>query len=126
MILSSENTCSDTLPLIMPSHLQKATIQAAILNVTSSVLAQVFKSYGKSGPGAVTASTLNPLGLDIVPIIQFLIFCLLSTPPNFLFQQFLESRFPAYPTQKGKQKLKIDDGGEVETDLTSDVNDTIV
>ena len=110
----------------MPSHLQKATIQAAILNVTSSVLAQVFKSYGKSGFGAITASNLNPLGLDVVPIIQFLIFCLLSTPPNFLFQQFLESRLPAYPTQKGKQKLKIDDGGEVETDLTSDVNDTMI
>ena len=97
----------------MPSHLQKATIQAAILNVTSSVLAQIFKSYRKSGSNEVTANAVNPFGLEFVPIAQFLIFCLLSTPPNFLFQQFLERRFPGYPTEKGKQKLKVDEGGKV-------------
>ena len=96
----------------MPSQLQTVTIQAAILNVTSSILAQLMTSYRK-GNFAATASTINPLSLRLAPIIQFLIFCLLSTPPNFLWQEYLEKQFPGYPVQLGKQKLKLDDDGKV-------------
>ena len=99
----------------MPSQLQTVTIQAAILNVTSSILAQLMTSYRK-GKFASTASPLNPLSLRFGPIFQFLIFCLLSTPPNFLWQEYLEKKFPGYPVQQGKQKLKLDDGGKVSCD----------
>jgi len=95
----------------MPSHIRKATGQAAVLNVTSSVLAQLLKAYRSSQlPG--NPSIINPLGLDLISIFQFLVFCLLSTPPNVLWQEFLERRFPGYGSQ-GNQKLKVDDDGKV-------------
>ncbi|KAL9122348.1 MAG: hypothetical protein Q9187_001101 [Circinaria calcarea] len=95
----------------MPSHLQTATIQAAVLNVTSSILAQLMTSYRKRH-FASSASAVNPLSLQLTPIIQFLIFCLLSTPPNFLWQEYLEREFPGYPVQQGKPKFKLDDEGK--------------
>ncbi|MCJ1250774.1 hypothetical protein MMC30_008002 [Trapelia coarctata] len=33
------------------------------------------------------------------------------TPPNFLWQEYLEKTFPGYPVQKGKQKMKVDEDG---------------
>ena len=38
--------------------------------------------------------TLNPL-----PLLQFTVFTLLNTPPNVLWQDFLESTFPGYTLQ---------------------------
>ena len=34
--------------------------------------------------------------LDVFPLLHFVLFALLNTPPNFLWQQFLEDKFPAY------------------------------
>jgi len=96
----------------MPSHLQTATIQAAILNITSSILAQLLTLYRSSALGA-KSSALNPLGLDFVAILQYLITCLILTPPNFLWQEYLEKTFPGFPIQKGKQKMKVDEDGNV-------------
>ncbi len=96
----------------MPSHLQTATIQAAILNITSSILAQLLTFYRSSTLGA-KSSALNPLGLDFVAVLQYLITCLILTPPNFLWQEYLEKTFPGYPIQKGKQKMKVDEDGNV-------------
>ena len=96
----------------MPSQIQKATVQASVLNVTSSVLAQLLLAYQKSSFPS-SPSTFNPFGLELIPILQFLFWCLLSTPPNFLWQEFLEKHFPGYPAQKDKQKIKVDDGGKV-------------
>ena len=96
----------------MPSQIQKATVQASILNVTSSVLAQLLQAYRKSSfPPSSSASSLY--GLQLLPILQFLFWCLLSTPPNFMWQEFLEKHFPGYPAQRDKQKIKVDDGGKV-------------
>ena len=98
----------------MPSELRKATIQAAVLNVTSSVLAQLLRMYRTGvAPSAASTSSLNPLGLNPAPILQFLVFCLLSTPPNYLWQAYLERRFPGYPSDADKQKVKVDDDGKV-------------
>lgn len=33
--------------------------------------------------------------IDWVPVFQFILFTIVSTPPNFLWQDFLESTFPA-------------------------------
>ena len=98
----------------MPSHLQTATIQAAILNIISSVLAQLLTLYRSSKLGA-SSTALNPLGLDFIAILQYLITCLIMTPPNFLWQEYLEKGFPGYPVQKGKQKMKVDEDGHVRT-----------
>jgi len=96
----------------MPSHLQTATIQAAVLNITSSILAQLLTLYRSSTLGA-RSTAFNPLGLDFVAILQYLITCLIMTPPNFLWQEYLEKTFPGYPVQKGKQKMKVDEDGHV-------------
>jgi hypothetical protein len=36
------------------------------------------------------------LVIDWVPVFQFVLFTIINTPPNFLWQQFLEESFPAY------------------------------
>ena len=96
----------------MLSAVRAATLQAALLNVTSVIIAQLLARY--RGPGvAVTTSAWNPLGLEFLPILQFLSLSLVLTPPNVLWQQFLEQTFPGYPHTKEKQNLKVDDDGEV-------------
>ncbi|MCJ1397303.1 hypothetical protein MMC11_000495 [Xylographa trunciseda] len=95
----------------MSSPLQTATLQAAILNITSSIIAQLLNAYRKSSFGT-SSSALNPLGLDFVAIFQYLTSTLLLTPPNFKWQEYLEEMFPGYPVQKGKQKMKVDEGGK--------------
>ena len=96
----------------MPSAIETVTIQAAILNLISSVLAQLLTLYRKS-TFASEPTLLNPLGLDFIPILRFLVFCIATTPPNFLWQEYLERRFPAYPVQDPRQKVKVDDDGKV-------------
>ncbi|KAL2042608.1 hypothetical protein N7G274_004367 [Stereocaulon virgatum] len=56
-------------------------------------------------------------------IPALLVFTLLSTPPNFLWQQWMESKFPGYKFQK----VKVDDGGEgVEVEGRLNVRNTLV
>jgi hypothetical protein len=38
--------------------------------------------------------------IDWVPVFQFLLYAIINTPPNFLWQEFLESNFPSYPAQR--------------------------
>lgn len=57
----------------------------------------------------------------MVPIIHFVIFTLLNCPPNFLWQEYLEQRFPGYtgpPTVKEGEKTvavkrKLDVGNTI-------------
>lgn len=58
-----------------------ATLQSAFISLCSCVFAMVF-------------SRTTP------PVLAFLIFTFISTPPNFLWQQYLERRFPGYIVQK--------------------------
>ncbi|KAG7291847.1 hypothetical protein NEMBOFW57_001868 [Staphylotrichum longicolle] len=70
----------------MPAPIVTATLQTALIGAFSNVLAQ-----------AITAHQSNtPLTIDPIPVLQYTLFSLLSTPPNFLWQEFLESTFPAY------------------------------
>ena len=90
----------------MPSQIQKATVQASMLNNASSVLAQLLRHYKTTG-------VFDPLAIEIIPVLQFLFWCLASTPPNFLWQEYLENKFPGYPSTPEKQKVKVDDDGKV-------------
>ncbi|KAK0655781.1 hypothetical protein B0T16DRAFT_451416 [Cercophora newfieldiana] len=63
-----------------------ATLQSAVIGALSNILAQFIT--------AQTAKT--PFTISYPPILQFFLFALISTPPNFLWQEFLESSFPAY------------------------------
>ncbi|CAJ2503836.1 Uu.00g112300.m01.CDS01 [Anthostomella pinea] len=62
-----------------------ATIQSAVLAATSNILAQCLTSYQFE----------TPLMIDWVPVFHFVLYSFLNVPPNFLWQEFLESAFPA-------------------------------
>ncbi|KAG9647114.1 MFS general substrate transporter, partial [Aureobasidium melanogenum] len=64
----------------------KATIQAAILSAISNTLAQLISCH-RAGHGYT---------LDTGPLVTFVTFSLLSCPPNYLWQSWLESTFPGY------------------------------
>jgi protein Mpv17 len=72
----------------MPSQIISATIQAVVLSATSNILAQLLKAY--------QSPTLTSFSLNFTPILQFALFTALNTPPNFLWQQFLEETFPGF------------------------------
>ncbi|KAA8900484.1 hypothetical protein FN846DRAFT_141989 [Sphaerosporella brunnea] len=63
----------------------EATIQAAILSAISNIVAQTLKSYN----GA------KPYVYDFTPLMHFVLFALIATPPNFLWQQQMEAWFPS-------------------------------
>ncbi|KAL2158377.1 hypothetical protein VTH06DRAFT_4425 [Thermothelomyces fergusii] len=63
-----------------------ATIQTAIISAISNILAQAITAH----------QTGAPLSIDPIPVFQYALYSLLSTPPNFLWQDFLESTFPAH------------------------------
>lgn len=65
----------------MTSPIVIATLQSAFISLCSCVFAMIF-------------SRTTP------PVLAFLIFTFMSTPPNFLWQQYLERRFPGYIVQK--------------------------
>jgi protein Mpv17 len=73
-----------------------STVQAASLAGLSNLLAQVIQVYRAD----------KPLSLDYVTLLQFVIFSLLATPPNILWLEYLEEKFPADVVDgKGNKKL---------------------
>lgn len=89
--------------------LRRATVQASMLCVLSTVLAQILREYRKTGNFSPIAA------LEPVAIVQFLAWCLISTPLNFLWQEYLERHFPGYPPAPAPadKKVKVDDDGKV-------------
>ncbi|KAK3954840.1 hypothetical protein QBC32DRAFT_71286 [Pseudoneurospora amorphoporcata] len=68
------------------SPIVKATLQASVIAGISNILAQAISAY-KDG---------TPLVIDWVPVFQFFLFGVISTPPNFLWQDLLETTFPSH------------------------------
>ncbi|RGP70702.1 hypothetical protein FLONG3_7381 [Fusarium longipes] len=71
-----------------------ATIQSAALGGIANILAQVITAY-RAG---------TDVAIDWVPVFQFLLFNIICTPPNFYWQDFLESTFPAHPDDLSQPK----------------------
>ncbi|KAI0897627.1 Mpv17/PMP22 family protein [Annulohypoxylon nitens] len=63
-----------------------ATLQSAVLAATSNLLAQTLTAYQKE----------TTLVVDWIPVFQFVLYAFINVPPNFLWQESLESAFPAY------------------------------
>lgn len=85
-------------------HIVIATLQSAFLSLCSSLVATYF-------------TTSNP------PILALVFFSLLSTPPNYFWQQSVEKLLPGYTTQK----VKVDDGGRgVEVQKKLNVKNTLM
>lgn len=56
-------------------------------------------------------------------IPSLLLYTILSTPPNFLWQQLIESKFPGYQLKK----VNVDDGGKgVEVEKKLNVRNTLI
>ncbi|PNP55694.1 hypothetical protein THARTR1_04218 [Trichoderma harzianum] len=75
------------------SPIIQATLQSSLLAALSNILAQAITAYRNNE--AVT--------IDWVPVFQYVLFAVVSTPPNFLWQDFLESTFPAHPPSDSKK-----------------------
>ncbi|KAF4985736.1 hypothetical protein FGRMN_11117 [Fusarium graminum] len=73
-----------------------ATIQSAALGGIANILAQVITAY-RAG---------TDVAIDWVPVFQFLLFNVICTPPNFFWQDFLESAFPAHPEPSKPKNVK--------------------
>ncbi|KAJ3499264.1 hypothetical protein NLG97_g484 [Lecanicillium saksenae] len=82
----------------MPSPIVAATTQSAALGVLSCILAQWITAYKNEAS----------LWIDWIPVFQFLLFIIVSTPPNFLWQEFIEAAFPSHPAPAVHPK-KTDD-----------------
>lgn len=68
----------------MDSRVTTATVQATVLNALSGVFAQGILAYRK---GAVDE-------IDFSSILRFIVYTVLTTPPNYRWQEFLEQTFP--------------------------------
>ncbi len=81
-----------------------ATMQSTALTFCSLVIARFFTS---SPPPDIPS---------------LLLYTILSTPPNYLWQQFIESKLPGYTLKK----IEVDDGGKgVEVEKKLDVRNTL-
>ncbi|RSL71477.1 hypothetical protein CEP54_001283 [Fusarium duplospermum] len=79
----------------MPSPIVAATLQAAALSTASNVLAQLIEARQQNR--AVT--------LDLLPLLRFVTLTLITAPPNYHWQQFLERTFPAYPSGRPQERI---------------------
>ncbi|KAF7507051.1 hypothetical protein GJ744_010979 [Endocarpon pusillum] len=78
----------------MTSVVINSTIQAAALAGLSNLLAQAIQAY----------RTDQPLSLDYRTLLQFVVFSLIATPPNVLWQEYLEENYPG--DQMDEQGIK--------------------
>ncbi|KAK4073169.1 uncharacterized protein Triagg1_5449 [Trichoderma aggressivum f. europaeum] len=81
----------------MPSPILTATLQAAALSTASNLCAQFIETYWNN----------TAFHLDHFQLFRFIVLSLITAPPNYLWQQFLEKSFPAYPPMQ-----KSRDGGK--------------
>lgn len=70
------------------SALVTATLQSASLSALSNIIGQSITCYQAN----------KPWSLNTTDLFHFTLYSILVTPLNFLWQSFLEGRFPAYTT----------------------------
>ncbi|KAI4270428.1 MAG: hypothetical protein LQ337_006692 [Flavoplaca oasis] len=72
----------------MQKVIARVTLQSALLSLCSALVATFL-------------TPKNP------PIVALVVFSLLATPPNFLWQQYLERKFPGYRVEKQESNVEI-------------------
>ena len=81
-----------------------AALQSATLSLISSLITKSF-------------TTNDP------PVVALVLFSLFNTPLNYIWQQFIESKFPAYTLAK----VEVDDGGKgVEVEKKLNLVNTLI
>ncbi|EGR52076.1 uncharacterized protein TRIREDRAFT_55062 [Trichoderma reesei QM6a] len=81
----------------MDSKVTAATVQATVLNALSGVFAQAILAYRRGTTD----------GIDLSSILRFIVYTVLTTPPNYRWQEFLERMFPT--TTEPKHHKSLDD-----------------
>ncbi|PTB70953.1 hypothetical protein BBK36DRAFT_1155735 [Trichoderma citrinoviride] len=76
----------------MDAKVTAATVQATVLNALSGVFAQGILAYRRG--------TME--GIDLSSILRFIVYTMLTTPPNYRWQEFLERMFPTTTEPKDK------------------------
>ncbi|KIW39391.1 uncharacterized protein PV06_09165 [Exophiala oligosperma] len=101
----------------MTDRIVRVTIQGALLAAASNAIAQGFTVYRERSFNA----------LDSLTFVQFILFSILNTPPNYMWQLWLEDNFPANPKKKQKKKkvksddAKLDDEEEKKLSITNTI-----
>ncbi|KAK3330575.1 hypothetical protein B0H66DRAFT_544295 [Apodospora peruviana] len=72
-----------------------ATIQSSIISGISNVLAQFIAAQREQ----------KSFIIDWVPVVQFIMFSIVTTPPNFMWQELLEASFPSYHIEPTKEAI---------------------
>ncbi|KAK8166461.1 hypothetical protein IWX90DRAFT_432875 [Phyllosticta citrichinensis] len=83
----------------MPSSMLEQIVASSALSATSNVLAQIMTAQ-KQG---------QPLSFDIAAFLKFVLCTVISTPPNVLWQEYLEEQFPGTTKDKKKKPTKAKD-----------------
>jgi hypothetical protein len=81
-----------------------ATFQAAGLSTLSNFLAQFIQAYQEQ----------RGFTLDLIQLLRFVALSFMTAPPNFVWQQFLERKFPAYPSTRQPDHREHHRRGDVE------------
>ncbi|KYK57325.1 Mpv17 / PMP22 family protein [Drechmeria coniospora] len=93
----------------MPSPVVDATLQAAGLSLISNLCAQFIQAHQTQRLSCRAAVQQAP-NLELRQLVRFLALQLITTPPNFQWQIYLEKRFPAYlPSTRGPRNKKDKD-----------------
>ncbi|KAH6894525.1 hypothetical protein B0T10DRAFT_480668 [Thelonectria olida] len=79
----------------MPSPIVAATLQAASLSTASNLFAQLIQARQEK----------RAVALDIVQLLRFVTLTLITTPPNYHWQQYLERTFPAYIVPRQHERI---------------------
>ncbi|KKO99927.1 hypothetical protein THAR02_07961 [Trichoderma harzianum] len=85
----------------MDSKVTAATVQATVLNALSGVFAQGILAYRR---GTACMQTVD--GVDLSSILRFIVYTVLTTPPNYRWQEFLEQTFPTTTEEKEDKSVK--------------------
>ncbi|KEF61746.1 uncharacterized protein A1O9_03316 [Exophiala aquamarina CBS 119918] len=84
----------------MPTAIIATTLQAAVLSTISNILAQFIKSKREK----------RSYGISVRPLLHFVVFTLISCPPNILWQEYLELKFPGYTYHAATGEKTLDKG----------------
>jgi len=76
------------------SRLLRVTFEGAVMSAISNTLAQIFRYY-KEGSS----------GIDPVAFVHFVILAIITTPPNYKWQLWLENTFPSNPKRAGPEMV---------------------
>ncbi|KAI9718799.1 MAG: hypothetical protein M1828_006561 [Chrysothrix sp. TS-e1954] len=88
----------------MPSPMITATLQATALSSISNILAQIFDAYNEQ----------KPFTFSFLQLLRFQLWTMVSAPPNFQWQAWLERTFPGrapIPTSNPTDNIAMQEEG---------------